>query len=210
MGRRQLPARCRKKTGIDVQAPGCRLTDWGWRTITTSGPSGATAMRLTSRNASGCLACASLLRCPVVPQSTRTRALSVAAVARCCRPGFSASNAEACLWFAAFVGGGWRLTLWLHTSDSWGTAVSVGAQTKFVEGICRVGWRLFAVCAEVCVPARPARKRCWAAMSLSAERARVRMTTPPGCRSLSCPRTAFVGGYAAAFTQCVNFLLKGF
>ena len=56
--------RCWKKPGLMCRRPVAGSRIGGWRTITTSGPSGATAMRLTCRaTASGCLACASLLRC---------------------------------------------------------------------------------------------------------------------------------------------------
>ena len=96
------------------------------------------------------------------------------------------------------------------TSDSWRNRGVQLERRRSLSGICRVGWRLFAVCAQVCtVPARSARRRCWAAMSLSAERARVRMTTHQGAAHYLAPGRALGGCHAAAFTQCVNFLLKG-
>ena len=184
-----------EETGIDVQAPGCRLTDWGWRTITTSGPSGATAMRLTCRaTASGCLACASLLRCPWCSIHANTCAFS----------GCLGSMLPTCVFLPPMPkpAYGCRVCRWWMEANFSGYTPAIPGRNRGVSwgadevcrGICRVGWRLFAVCAcGLHCACAPARKRCWAAMSLSAERARVRMTTPPGCRSLSCPRTALVG-----------------
>ena len=91
-----------------------------------------------------------------------------------------------------------------------GTAVSVGAQTKFVEGICRVGWRLFAVCA--------CGLHCACALGAQTLLGRDVVVGRAGAGSNDNPtRVPFTvlpqdglgGGYAAAFTQRVNFLLKG-
>lgn len=91
-----------------------------------------------------------------------------------------------------------------------GTAVSVGAQTKFVEGICRVGWRLFAVCARglhcACTPGAQTLLGGDVAVGRAGAGSNDNPTRVP---FTVLPQDGLGGGYAAAFAQGVNFLLKG-
>lgn len=91
-----------------------------------------------------------------------------------------------------------------------GTAVSVGAQTKFVEGICRVGWRLFAVCARGlhCACALGAQTLLGGDVAVGRAGAGSN-DNPTRVPFTVLPQDGLGGGYAAAFTQRVNFLLKG-
>jgi len=91
-----------------------------------------------------------------------------------------------------------------------GTAVSVGAQTKFVEGICRVGWRLFAVCAcgLHCASALGAQTLLGGDVAVGRAGAGSN-DNPAGVPLTVLPQDGFGGGYAAPFAQGINFLLKG-
>ena len=202
--------RCWEETGIDVQAPGCRLTDWGLENHYDIWPQWR--HRYAPDVSRNCERVFGFVRpcCGAVVLNPREHDVRFQWL-----PWLDAADLFFCLqcrslpMVTAFVGGGWRLTLWPQPAIPGGTAVSVGAQTKFVEGSAGSGGGCSLSAPEVCtVPARPARKRCWAAMSLSAERARVRMTTHQVPFTVL-PQDGLVGCYAAAFTQCVNFLLKG-
>ena len=91
-----------------------------------------------------------------------------------------------------------------------GTAVSVGAQTKFVEGICRVGWRLVAVCACGLHCACTLGAQTLLGGDVAVGRAGAGSNDNPTRVPFTVlPQDGLGGRRAAPLAQRVNFLLKG-